>query len=82
MAAVRIIPFAAARDAVGGEDFDLELDRTAPADTVLDLCCERFPALAQRRAFLKLAVNGAWADGATLVSPGDEVALLPPVSGG
>jgi molybdopterin synthase sulfur carrier subunit len=42
---------------------------------------ERFPALAALRS-LAVAVNGQYADAATSIQPGDEVALIPPVSGG
>jgi len=79
---VRIIPFAGARDAIGAPEVDLEVPDATPAPVLLDLVCERFPALRSRRPFLKLAVNGVWADASTVVSSGDEVALLPPVSGG
>ena len=40
------------------------------------------PELDALRASTRLARNGVLADAATLLSDGDEVALLPPVGGG
>ena len=46
------------------------------------LLAERHPSLAPMRDTLAFAVNGEYARGDAGVSPGDEVAVLPPVSGG
>jgi molybdopterin synthase catalytic subunit len=43
---------------------------------------QRWPALASRRRSTVLAVNREFARGDTVIHDGDEVALLPPVSGG
>jgi len=49
---------------------------------VWDACVQRWPALASRRRSTVLAVNREFARGETVIHDGDEVALLPPVSGG
>ncbi|HII40954.1 MAG TPA: MoaD/ThiS family protein, partial [Thermoplasmata archaeon] len=41
-----------------------------------------YPRLAPHRKTLKVAVNQAFADPGVVLRDGDEVALLPPVSGG
>jgi molybdopterin converting factor small subunit len=46
------------------------------------LLTEQFPGLAPMRDTLAFAVNDEYARGDAVVSPGDEVAVLPPVSGG
>jgi molybdopterin converting factor small subunit len=43
---------------------------------------DRHPDLAPMRDTLAFAVNGEYARAEAKVSPGDEVAVLPPVSGG
>jgi molybdopterin converting factor small subunit len=43
---------------------------------------KRHPDLAPMRDTLAFAVNGEYARAEAKVSPGDEVAVLPPVSGG
>jgi molybdopterin converting factor small subunit len=42
----------------------------------------KFPALAAHRASVRLASNLEYADPQMLFNPDDEVALIPPVSGG
>jgi molybdopterin converting factor small subunit len=49
---------------------------------VWPLLVERHPDLAPMRDTLAFAVNGEYARANDTVSPGDEVAVLPPVSGG
>lgn len=82
MAKVKL--FAALRDAAGtdGGEFD------APdVDSLLGMLKERFgEGFSRSLSFSKVAVNGTLIDALqglnTPLSAGDEVALLPPVSGG
>lgn len=82
-----MLAFAGARDAIGAAEVDLTIDDppSGPGPTaadVLRLACARFPALSPYRGCIRVAVNGAYAAPTTPVSPGDEVALIPPVAGG
>jgi molybdopterin converting factor small subunit len=45
------------------------------------LLTEAFPALSEL-AQLSIAVNGEYVIGAVVLNPGDEIAIIPPVSGG
>ena len=78
MAIVRI--FASAREAAGtGRD---DLPGTTVAD-VLDAARRRYgPHFADVLASCRIWVNGDPAAETTAVGPADEVAVLPPVSGG
>jgi MoaE-MoaD fusion protein len=73
--AVRL--FAALRERVGAREAALELDEGASVDDV-------WPALGlgEEPAGLVYAVNRTYVDRGTLLADGDEVALIPPVSGG
>jgi molybdopterin converting factor subunit 1 len=77
-----VLLFAKLRDAAGGEAVAVEL----PADaTVADLrqrLAGDFPALAGLLERSAVAVNHDFADDARPLRPGDEVAVIPPVSGG
>jgi len=78
---MRVLLFAGLAEAAGSRELDLELP-TAPA-TVGDLEAavrERVPALA--RAVFRVAVNRAYASPKQSLAARDEVALIPPVSGG
>ena len=73
--AVRL--FAALRERAGAREAALELDEGASVDDV-------WPALGlgEEPAGLVYAVNRAYVERGTLLADGDEVALIPPVSGG
>ena len=43
---------------------------------------ERYPALAPGRSFVRFARNADYAEPGTLLADGDELAVIPPVSGG
>lgn len=49
---------------------------------LLDQLCAEFPALANARASVAVAVNREYVNPDYVLSAGDEVALIPPVSGG
>jgi molybdopterin converting factor small subunit len=78
MARVRF--FAQARDATRCREADVE---GPTVEGVLKASIERFgPGLAAVIATSTIWVNGEAAEAGQEVGPGDEVAVLPPVSGG
>jgi len=79
---VRVRFFAAARDAAGVAELGVPPQRLT--DLLAALREDRGPAFASVLATARVWVNGDDPpDGdATLLGPGDEVAVLPPVSGG
>ena len=79
---VTVILFAAARDLAGADSLALDLPAGA---TVADLRAElarRVPALAKFLAKSAVAVNHDFVEDDRVLAPGDEVAIIPPVSGG
>ncbi|MCG3181622.1 MAG: Molybdopterin synthase sulfur carrier subunit [Phycisphaerae bacterium] len=79
---VRVLFFAAMTDLAGVRERVLDLPEGATAGDLIALLSADLPALADRRGSLMLAVNRTYASAATVLSDGDEVALIPPVSGG
>ena len=79
---VTVLLFGAAADRAGTRQTELDVESAATLDDLWPLLEERHPALSPMRDTLAFAVNGEYARGEDLVSPGDEVAVLPPVSGG
>ncbi|MGF1473318.1 MAG: molybdopterin converting factor subunit 1 [Rubrobacteraceae bacterium] len=78
---IKVLLFGAAADRAGTREAELP----ATSDTLDGLwpaLAERYPGLAPMKDNLAFAVNEEYARGDTRVEPGDEVALLPPVSGG
>jgi molybdopterin converting factor subunit 1 len=74
--------FARARDLAGADAVSVTLPDGATAGDLRRRLAEECPALAGLLARSALAVNGEFAEDATPLPPGAEVALLPPVSGG
>jgi MoaE-MoaD fusion protein len=79
---VRVRLFAMQRELVGARELGLELASGSSIETVWAALVERHPGLAPGRPSVRFARNGAYADAATPLADGDEVAVIPPVSGG
>lgn len=77
-----VLLFGPLREAVGAGEVAVEIDGPASAGEVLDALAARHPDVADLLAASRLAVNRAYADRATPLSPGDEIAVVPPVGGG
>ena len=79
---VRVLFFGIAREITGLGQDSPELDTGASAADLLRLYAARFPRLGEIGASLVLAVNREFGDPARPLAENDEVAFLPPVSGG
>ena len=80
---VKICLFASLRDVVGQSE--IVLDSVPPGNTarqVFQRLASRFPGLRRYRKALLVAVNQEYSNWDQEVSPGDEIAFFPPVSGG
>lgn len=75
--------FAQARESAGTKSADVEGDTVDTVGDVLDEAVHRFGnPFAEVLAGSKVWLNGSPAERTDAVSSGDEVAVLPPVSGG
>jgi len=79
---VRIRLFAIQRELAGAREVPLELADGATVEDAWTAIAARFPVLGPGRASLRFARNGDYADASTALADGDEVAFIPPVSGG
>ncbi len=79
---VRIRLFAIQRELAATREVAVDLAPGATIHDAWDALVARFPQLSPGRASVRYARNGAYADGDTELSDGDEVAMIPPVSGG
>lgn len=79
---LELLTFGIARDIIGHAEVTLELNEAVTTVAQLkSLLIVRYPALATLGSF-RLAVNEAFAEENDAVRAGDEVAIIPPVSGG
>jgi molybdopterin converting factor subunit 1 len=74
--------FAALAEAAGSRTLQLDLPSGADARQVRELVAARFPQVAGLCARSGFAVNAEFVDAGYSLHDGDEVALIPPVSGG
>jgi molybdopterin synthase catalytic subunit len=82
MMRIRVRLFAMQREAAGTRELSLTVPSPATIDDAWSVAVEQVPALAPGRASLRFAVNGSYADSTTTLADGDEIACIPPVSGG
>jgi MoaE-MoaD fusion protein len=79
---VRIRLFAIQRELAGTREVALDLPDGATVEDAWTALVAIHPGLAPGRASVRFARNGAYADPSTPLTDGDEVAMIPPVSGG
>jgi molybdopterin converting factor subunit 1 len=77
---VRVRLFASYREAAGAAQLETPLAQGATVQELLDLLASRIPAL--KRAPGMVAVNHAYVALSAVLHDADEVAFIPPVSGG
>jgi molybdopterin synthase catalytic subunit len=79
---IRLKLFASARERVGSRDLVVELLEGTTTSGLLKELVMRYPDLRVLAASLKIAVNHEYVEGEHELAEDDEVALIPPVSGG
>ena len=82
LAAVNVRLFAGAAEAAGVRFQPMSIECGATVDDLFDRIAVDFPMLASMKSCLKFAVNQEFVDVDRTLSHGDEVAVIPPVSGG
>ncbi len=79
---LRVLFFASLADLVGRSEAVLDASSYTDINSVYSKFERDFPKLAEYRPTVMYAVNSEYATLETAVKDGDEVAFLPPVSGG
>lgn len=79
---VRVLLFAAHREAVGTGRTSLDLPDGSSVEDAFTSLSRQYPAIADLRPFTSFAVNREVVPADHALSAGDELALLQPVSGG
>ncbi len=84
MARVRVVLLSLLRDVVGSNQIDLYVEDGVTLNELLEELYNRYKELANMRKRLEIMVlvNGERKDRGYRLRDGDEVALMPPASGG
>lgn len=79
---VKVLFFGMLRDIVGASEDQLTWPDGAELRSIFEHYADRFPRLRQMSSSIVLARNHEFSDASASVADGDEIAFLPPVSGG
>jgi molybdopterin converting factor subunit 1 len=79
---VRARLFAMQREIAGTREVELQLPAGSTLDDAWNEVVRRFPSLRPGRPYLRFARNGEYAEPEAILRDHDEVAFIPPVSGG
>ena len=74
--------FAWAREVTGGDEVEVEVPDSGTVRDLRESLGKKFPAFAERMESIAVSVNQEFAGDSQGVSVGDELALIPPISGG
>ena len=77
---ITILAFGIVKDIVGGSSVTVEL-QDGHVDTLKSVLEAQYPRLKQLASYM-VAVNNAYASPGLVIDERDEVAIIPPVSGG
>jgi molybdopterin converting factor subunit 1 len=78
---VKVVAFGIAREICGARTFEVEVPTNCDTDALKQLLEIQYPRFHLLAPF-QLAVNEAYVVENILLASGDEIAILPPVSGG
>ncbi len=79
---IRVLFFGMLKDLAGIPEDRLEVPEGATAGAVFDRYAERFPRMREMASSIVMARNHEFTPASQALADGDEVAFLPPVSGG
>ena len=79
---IRVLFFASLADIVGVRERTLEPAEVSDVISIFNRFAAEFPAMEAHRSSVLFALNSEFARSSSKVADGDEVAFLPPVSGG
>jgi len=82
---LKVKSFAILKDIIGTQQMTLQLPRKDKGTTVADLrirILELYPVISEQRIAMGIAVNAKMANEKSVINDLDEIALLPPISGG
>jgi molybdopterin converting factor subunit 1 len=79
---VEVLLFASLKDAAHADRISVSLSQDATVADLLHAVSDQHPALSRHLPHCRVAVNREYARNDEPVQEGDEIALLPPVSGG
>lgn len=81
MMTINILAFGIAKDIIKGNTLNFEITQQATIGDLKTALCNQFPEFTKLRSF-SIAVNESYQADDFVLSPNDEIVIIPPVSGG
>ena len=78
---ITILAFGIAKELLDGSSVDVEVNNSITAMDLKEMLETKYPALRKSGSY-RIAVNNEFADEQTMIHESDEIAVIPPVSGG
>lgn len=78
---MKVLAFGIVKEIFNNSSVDVYFKEDATVDKLKDLLEQRYPRLNQLGSYM-IAVNNEYASDNDVIQEGDEVAIIPPVSGG
>ncbi len=78
---ISILLFGIAKDIIGSKNLEIEVNEECRVNDLKQEILNQYPGF-ENLKHLAIAVNNEYARGETSIKPSDEIALIPPVSGG
>ncbi|XP_065880413.1 molybdopterin synthase sulfur carrier subunit [Euphorbia lathyris] len=79
---IKVLFFARAREVTGLSEMPLAVSSGTTTNECLNKLVAKFPGLDEIRSCIVLALNEEYATESTVVKEKDELAIIPPISGG
>ena len=79
---IKVLLFASFREIVGSTSLNLTVDDSCTTLTLFEILCEMHPQLKLGADQISVAINKNYVCATSPLKDGDEVAFLPPISGG
>jgi len=78
---IEVLAFGIVKDIFGSGSIKVVVDVNATAGALRRAMADKYPRLKQLASFM-IAVDNEYADNDRILKPGEEIAIIPPVSGG
>ncbi len=79
---VKVLLFASLKDIAGRRALEMELDDASTLKQVTEKLASLYPEIGRMQKSVRIAINQEFADEEISLNNGDEIAFLPPMSGG
>jgi len=79
---VKVKCFAWAYEVTGSDEIEVEMKESAKVSDLREILSQKFPEFSGRMESIAVSINQEFVGEGAIISSSDEVALIPPISGG